>query len=477
MASPTPVDYTARAYDDAKQAMIARIPAHLPEWRNRTENDFGIVLIELFAYMSDMLSFYIDRAANESSLQTAVLRESVLAFAEMLGYVPDHMIPATGSVTFSAAPGRTEATVIPAGTVLQTDTPNSDAPSVSFTTDEELTIPPEAVNGSVGVTQGLQVYEELIGTSTGAASAQFSLFQINVDPESVVVDMHTGDVATRWQRLDSLLAAGPSDQAYTVFIDANNVAFVRFGDGANGMIPPQAAEIRASYRVADGAAGNVVANVITVITEAIDGIVSVTNPVATQGGADREGLDSIRAALPGSVKAVNRAVALEDFEPLAKQVNGVLHAKADADVYTSVNLYVVPTQGGNPSPNLVSDIEEFFSTRTLIGTDVTVLNPTYVPVNFEIDLSVLPTFFAIETRDRVVAALNDALSLPQVDLNTTVTLSTVYRAILGVPGVDFADVTMMARDDVAQTGNAPQIFAIDEVPTPGDISITVTGGI
>jgi hypothetical protein len=106
-----------------------------------------------------------------------------------------------------------------------------------------------------------------------------------------------------------------------------------------------------------------------------------------------------------------------------------------------------------------------------------VLNPTYVPVNFEIDLSVLPTFFAIETRDRVVAALNDALSLPQVDLNTTVTLSTVYRAILGVPGVDFADVTMMARDDVAQTGNAPQIFAIDEVPTPGDISITVTGGI
>ena len=55
------IDYLARDYNSFRQALIDLIPAKLPEWTDRSEADFGIVLIELFAYMADILSYYQER--------------------------------------------------------------------------------------------------------------------------------------------------------------------------------------------------------------------------------------------------------------------------------------------------------------------------------------------------------------------------------------------------------------------------------
>src|SRR6185369_4828268 len=71
------IDYLARDYNSFRQALIDLIPAKLPEWTDRSEADFGIVLIELFAYMADILSYYQDRVANEAFLNTEQERRSV----------------------------------------------------------------------------------------------------------------------------------------------------------------------------------------------------------------------------------------------------------------------------------------------------------------------------------------------------------------------------------------------------------------
>ena len=42
------IDYMARDYESVKQAMISLIPSKLPSWTDRSEADFGIVLIEIF---------------------------------------------------------------------------------------------------------------------------------------------------------------------------------------------------------------------------------------------------------------------------------------------------------------------------------------------------------------------------------------------------------------------------------------------
>ena len=116
------------------------------------------------------------------------------------------------------------------------------------------------------VTQGLLVNDEAVGFSEGFASMAYSLYEIGVVRESVTVDIVTGDVTTRWVQVDSMLESGPADQVFIVTIDANGVAFISFGDGANGLIPPAGSNIFASYRVANGASGNISSSgVITVV--------------------------------------------------------------------------------------------------------------------------------------------------------------------------------------------------------------------
>ncbi|NIS33580.1 MAG: hypothetical protein GWO04_28065, partial [Actinobacteria bacterium] len=59
------IDYMARDYESLLRSMEALIPYKLPEWTDhRSGADFGRVLLELFAHMGDILSYYQDRVAN-----------------------------------------------------------------------------------------------------------------------------------------------------------------------------------------------------------------------------------------------------------------------------------------------------------------------------------------------------------------------------------------------------------------------------
>jgi len=97
------IDYLARDYASFRQALLDLIPSKLPEWSDRSEADFGVVLIELFAYMADILSYYQDRIANEAFLATAQERRSVIQHLRLIGY---EMAPAApGSAALSVIVG------------------------------------------------------------------------------------------------------------------------------------------------------------------------------------------------------------------------------------------------------------------------------------------------------------------------------------------------------------------------------------
>jgi hypothetical protein len=80
------IDYTARDYDSILAAMRAVIPEELGWTDHTSEADFGNVLLELFASMGDVLSYYQDRVADESFLTTARTRRSVISHLRLIGY-------------------------------------------------------------------------------------------------------------------------------------------------------------------------------------------------------------------------------------------------------------------------------------------------------------------------------------------------------------------------------------------------------
>lgn len=83
------IDYVTKDYEGFKQAMLGQIPVLLPNWTDRSESDFGVVLIELFAYVADILSYYQDRVANEAYLATATQRRSVAELLRLIDYQID----------------------------------------------------------------------------------------------------------------------------------------------------------------------------------------------------------------------------------------------------------------------------------------------------------------------------------------------------------------------------------------------------
>jgi len=80
------VDLMARDFDSLLRAMLDQLPRLAPEWQDRSEADLGLVLLELFAYAGDQLSYLHDRVALEGFLRTATQAESVRRLLRMIDY-------------------------------------------------------------------------------------------------------------------------------------------------------------------------------------------------------------------------------------------------------------------------------------------------------------------------------------------------------------------------------------------------------
>ena len=62
------LDYTSRDFTAIRAQLIGLAKGMMPDWQTAGEpTDFGTLILELFAYMGDVLHFYIDRTAARRS--------------------------------------------------------------------------------------------------------------------------------------------------------------------------------------------------------------------------------------------------------------------------------------------------------------------------------------------------------------------------------------------------------------------------
>jgi hypothetical protein len=104
---------------------------------SRSSDDYAVALLELWAYVCDVLTFYQQAIANETFLRSAVLRESVTRIAALLGYEPFPGVAASLPLAFTADRGVT--IQVPAGLKTQSIPPPGDNPQ-TFETSEPITI-------------------------------------------------------------------------------------------------------------------------------------------------------------------------------------------------------------------------------------------------------------------------------------------------------------------------------------------------
>lgn len=137
------IAYRSGTQAQFKASMIARLSeSGLSELRNlktRDDDDFTIALLDSWAVVCDVLTFYQERIANESYLLTATERSSIINLARLIGY---ELRPGVAAGTYLAftletGPGAPEAVTVDKGTRVQSIPGPGEKPQ-SFESTEEV---------------------------------------------------------------------------------------------------------------------------------------------------------------------------------------------------------------------------------------------------------------------------------------------------------------------------------------------------
>jgi len=461
------LDYTSRDFESIRDDMIRTIPFFTPEWTDYNPSDFGIVLIELFAGLGDVLHFYVDRVFGEAFLPTAVTREAVVNLLKLIDYQLRGKVAATADIKFSLAEPLTGDLVIPSGTLLKTlcDRAGSQVDELSnaiyFETVQDLTIPAGALEGTVGAVQGKTSRNVLLGTSDGLPNQKFKITEVPIIEGTPRIFVDEGAGPEEWEILDTLIESLSCDKVCMAKRLADGTINVIFGDNGQGKIPDPGAPITAEYRVGGGQEGNVGADTITIIESPIlyagaPITVKATNPEPASGGEDEQSIESARLEGPRSLRALYRAVTAEDYESLAEAQPGVAKAKAvvgqraetNHTACCMVSLYVVPVGGGRPSAVLKNDLVEYFDPIKAACTCVEVFDPLYQPIDVKGSVTIYSNFNAADVRDAVLAHIDayfDEGESPYTGFDKDAYLSDIVSVIDGVDGVDHVDLTDFTR--------------------------------
>lgn len=417
---PTPnIDYTSRDYEAFRELLIQKLQEKMPEYTDTSETDAGIVILEALANGLDILSLYSDVIANDVILPTTQDRKLAVIIAKCLGYTPYNQTASEYQQVFVLDGIREENTIIPRGTIVTTKE-SFDIATLYFETMEDLVIPAGALgdekdeNGkylySARIQNGTSVYQDVIGTSSGAPLQSFKLNYTSVLVDSLELYVNEGTGQELWRRVDSFLEFNETDKVYTVSVDEFDVCTVEFGNGLRGRVPSAYPNgIIANYRVGGGEASNVSAGIITEIETSIAHVESTFNLEISIKGHEKESLESIKENAPASYRVRDRIVSLNDYSDILRinffdflQLKS-LRDEADKKL---VHIFYMMRQDYEMTPKLVEEIAMFIAERSMVGTTYD-LNPFVAqPVDLDCIMYVDKDYDGEELKANAIAYLD-----------------------------------------------------------------------
>ena len=187
------------------ETMKARLSsAAFPELRGlttRAADDPSVALLDAWATVGDVLTFYQERIANEGYLRTAIERRSLLEIARLVGYRPRPGVAASVPLAFTMEQG--QQVVIPAGARSQSLPGPGELPQ-SFETSDPLearaewnTLPPRltrqpriALRRADGAAAPASIDREMIyirGVAAGLRVGDRLLFVFGPKPDDMIV--------------------------------------------------------------------------------------------------------------------------------------------------------------------------------------------------------------------------------------------------------------------------------------------------
>jgi hypothetical protein len=341
------------------------------------------VLLDILAYNTHYMGYYLNMVSNEMFIDTAVKRSSVVSHAKLLGYVPRSRVASKAVVDLTITPVANDsnsAVTIPRFTRFVSESKdginyvfvNPAARVVSKNTSTGLFVvdnleikegQPNAITFTYDSSTNPKQYFELpdigIDTSTIQVTVQRSVE--NANQESYIIAQDATDV-------------DENAAVYYLEENKNGKYQIYFGDNVVGKALTDQNIVIVSYVITTGSPANSLKEFKPLDTILNGATVSVSLQSESTAGAPEEDIERIRFTAPKAFISQNRAVTKNDYIALINR---------DYPYFEAVNVW----GGEENDPPVFGKV--FFTAKPLGGYEITVTETEFVKNNILKPFSVL----------------------------------------------------------------------------------------
>ena len=297
-------------------------------------------IIDLLAYNTYINSYNANMVANEVFIDSATLRENVVALAKNIGYTPKSRKASRCTVDFfvdldelSAEP---PSVTLKAGPVAATSN-QFGGQSYVFNVLEDTTVPVfdrRAIFENLEVIEGTKITQSYTYSSQNP-NQRFTLNNPGIDTDTILVVVkpsNTSTIKLKYDLTNSLIDSKVND----VINGSSTVFFLQeiederyeviFGDGVFGRALEDGNVVEISYLVCDGANANRISDFnfsgrLVYLQDSVEntvtsGISLISSQAPSTGGAAIESVASVKKYAPQVYGTQDRAITANDYEVL-----------------------------------------------------------------------------------------------------------------------------------------------------------------
>jgi hypothetical protein len=273
-----------------------------------------------------------------------------------------------------------------------------------------------------------------------------------------------------WEARRDLMSSGPNRPEFVVEVETDGTAFLRFGDDRLGSRPAPGTRLLATYRIGNGAAGNIgrdtIAHIVTSDPAVLSGpsgpaILAVTNPLPAAGGIDAQTIEEVRQVAPSAMRTQERAVTADDYAEVARRCDAGIQRAAATFRWTgswrTVFLTVDRVGGARVDDTFEGGLRRCLERYRMAGHDVEVDGPSYVSLEVEMVVCVKRNYFTPDVKAALLEVFSNRY-LPDgrrgvfhpdnFTFGQPVYLSSLYAAAQAVQGIDSVEITKFQRQGV-----------------------------
>ena len=413
------------------------------------------VLLDTLAYNTYYTAFNTNMVVNELFIDSATLRDNVVALAKQLGYRPKSATSPTAyvsfTVTYTNATTDTEL-LLKKGTGFTATYDNNVYNYVVLDDVKAQVANGVATFTDVAVNEGTQLTNTFV-INSASKSQRFILDNRNIDTNTIRVKVYPtgGSFNEPYLIADNILGVDGTSKVFFLDEIEDERYEILLGDGVLGKKLENNARIEVSYLITSGPESNGVRSfVFSGVLENPNNVspssfsVTINSTVAAAGGEEIESTQKIKYTAPKAYGTQERAVTADDYEAIVRKVypatsDIIIFGGEDQEPpqYGKVFIVLKPTDASYLTSltknKIVADLKKY----VVASVEPQIVDPSilYVEMNSKIYYNSLITDQTpTQIRDKVIGSIQS-----YIDTSDTEKFNGKFRYSKFVGVIDDAD--------------------------------------